>query len=131
MISAPNYAKNEITESFTELVDIYPTLCEIANIEAPTYLQGESLTPVLKDPTTMLKTEIYTRYKEGEAVIDKDFSYTEFYRGKEYLGNMMYDLHKDLKQNLDISKMPENAELVEKYSEKLKAMRMKVDQNPF
>jgi arylsulfatase A-like enzyme len=131
MISTPNYAKNEITESFTELVDIYPTLCEIANIEAPTYLQGESLTPVLKDPTTMLKTEIYTRYKEGEAVIDKDFSYTEFYRGKEYLGNMMYDLHKDLKQNLDISKMPENAELVEKYSEKLKAMRMKVDQKPF
>jgi arylsulfatase A-like enzyme len=131
MISAPNYAKNEITESFTELVDIYPTLCEIAKIEAPTYLQGESLTPVLKDPSTMLKTEIYTRYKEGEAVIDKDFSYTEFYRGKEYLGNMMYDLHKDLKQNLDISKMPENAELVEKYSEKLKAMRMNVDQNPF
>jgi arylsulfatase A-like enzyme len=131
MISAPNYAKNEITESFTELVDIYPTLCEIAKIEAPTYLQGESLTPVLKDPSTMLKTEIYTRYKEGEAVIDKDFSYTEFYRGKEYLGNMMYDLHKDLKQNLDISKMPENAELVEKYSEKLKAMRMKVDQKPF
>jgi len=130
IISSPNYAKNKTTQSFTELVDVYPTLCDIANIDAPSYLHGKSLVPVLKDPSKILKTEVYTRYKQGEAVIDKDFSYTEFYEGKKYLGNMLYDNHKDSKQNTDISKLQSNATLVNKYKEKLKVMREKVNKDP-
>lgn len=123
LISSPQYAKSQTTESFTELVDIYPTLCDLANIEAPSYVQGKSLIPVLEDPSTILKTEIYTRYKEGEAVIDKNYSYTEFYKGEEYLGNMLYDMKKDVKQNVDISKQDGNDRIVEKYKVKLKKMR--------
>ena len=131
IISSPKYVKNQTTESFTELVDVYPTLCEIANIKAPDYIHGKSLIPVLEDPSKMLKQEIYTRYKEGEAVVDKNYSYTEFFNGETYLGNMLYDLQKDFKQNMNISKLPENAVLVDKYSEKLKVMRAKVNINPF
>ena len=130
IISSPNYAKNKVTSSFTELVDVYPTLCEIANITPPEYIQGMSLTPVLEDPSIQLKKEVYTRYKEGEAVIDNNYSYTEFYRGKEYLGNMLYNLKTDLKQNIDISKFPVNAELVKIYSNKLKVMREYVKTDP-
>ncbi|MDA0889442.1 MAG: sulfatase [Bacteroidetes bacterium] len=130
IISSPNYVKNQTTDSFTELVDVYPTLCELAGIEPPNYIQGKSLTPVMKNPSVNLKDEIYTRYKEGEAVVDKNYSYTEFFRGEKYLGNMLYDLNKDLKQNTDISKLPENAKLVEKYRKKLKAMRTYVNQDP-
>lgn len=129
-ISAPNYAKNKTTNSFTELVDIYPTLCDIAGIIPPKHLQGESVVSVLKDPTKQLKSEVYTRYKQGEAVIDKNFSYTEFYEGEKYLGNMLYDMNKDMKQNTDISKIEANKELVEKYKKKLKIMREKVNKNP-
>ena len=127
LISSPKYTKNKTTESFTELVDIYPTLCDLTNIEKPAYLHGESLIPVLENPSTILKSEIYTRYHEGEAVIDKDYSYTEFYRGDKYLGNMLYDENKDIKQNIDISKRPENKEIVDKYSKKLEIMRNKVN----
>ena len=131
IISSPKHVKNKMTASFTELVDVYPTLCDIANIEAPNYLQGKSLIPVLEDPSKILKTEVYTRYKQGEAVIDKDFSYTEFHDGEKYLGNMLYDNHKDHGQNTDISKLPTNELLVKKYKEKLKLMRTKVNKDPF
>ena len=130
IISSPGYAKNQITDSFTELVDVYPTLCELANITPPDYIHGKSLTPVLKNPSIQLKDEIYTRYKQGEAVIDANYSYTEFYRGKTYVGNMMYDMKTDLKQNIDISKIPANAKLVKMYSQKLKVMRNFVDKDP-
>ena len=131
IISSPSHIKNKTTTSFTELVDVYPTLCNIANIEAPSYLQGESLIPVLENPSTILKTEVYTRYKQGEAVIDKDFSYTEFYEGEKYLGNMLYDNLNDNKQNTDISKLSSNKSVVKKYKEKLKVMREKVNKDPF
>jgi arylsulfatase A-like enzyme len=130
LISHPNFIKNQTTESFTELVDLYPTLCEISNIKAPSYLQGESLVPVLKNPKKILKSEIYTRYKQGEAIIDKDFSYTEFYEGNNYLGNMLYDNHSDIKQNYDISKVDGNSKTVEKYKQKLKIMREFVNKKP-
>ena len=130
IISSPGYAKGQITTSLTELVDVYPTLCELTGIEPPSYIHGESLTSVMKNPSIQLKDEIYTRYKEGEAVVDANYSYTEFFRGETYLGNMLYDLNKDLKQNVDIAKKVENAELVKKYSEKLKVMRDFVNRDP-
>ncbi|MDA8763536.1 sulfatase [Flavobacteriaceae bacterium] len=129
-ISSSQYPKNITTDSFTELVDIYPTLCQIAGITPPKYLHGESLIPVLQNPNTILKTEVYTRYKQGEAVIDKDFSYTEFYKGEKYMGNMLYDLHEDIKQNIDISEHKGNEEIVKKYSKMLKTIREKVNKNP-
>ena len=131
IISSPKFAKNKTTESFTELVDVYPTLCEITGIKAPDYIQGKSLIPVLENPSIMLKDEIYTRYKQGEAVVDQNYSYTEFFEGDKYLGNMLYDLDVDGKQNMDISKESENKMVVEKYSQKLKAMRDMVNENPF
>ena len=130
IISAAGYAKNQTTDSFTELVDVYPTLCELANITPPTYLHGKSLTSVLENPSIQLKDEIYTRYKQGEAVVDANYSYTEFYNGKSYMGNMMYDMKTDLKQNIDISKIPANSELVKMYSHKLKVMRDFVNKDP-
>ena len=105
IISSPKYSAKDNSDSFTELVDIYPTLCELAGIIPPNYLQGKSLTPVLKNPETILKDEIYTRYKQGEAVIDKNYSYTEFVVAEKYLGNMLYDLNEDLEQNSDVSKL--------------------------
>ncbi len=130
IISSPMAVKNETTESFTELVDIYPTLCEIVNLNPPTYLQGESLLPVLQDPSKILKTEVYTRYKQGEAIIDENYSYTEFFEGDNYLGNMLYDLTVDKKENKDISKISDNKTLVSKYSDKLRVMREIVNKDP-
>ena len=130
IISSPSFAKNQTTESFTELVDVYPTLCDLTGINPPDYIQGKSLIPVLKNPKYSLKNEIYTRYKQGEAVIDKNYSYTEFYEGETYLGNMLYDHKNDLGENIDISKLPENENLVKNYSKKLRFMREFVNKDP-
>ena len=43
---------------------------------------------------------------------------------------MLYNLKTDLKQNIDISKFPVNAELVKIYSNKLKVMREYVKTDP-
>ena len=102
----------------------------MTGINPPDYIQGESLIPVLKNPKYSLKNEIYTRYKQGEAVIDKNYSYTEFYEGETYLGNMLYDHKNDLVENIDISKLPENENLVKNYSKKLRVMREFVNKDP-
>ena len=41
IISAPGYEAGQRVNSLAEMVDIYPTLCELAGLELPPHLQGK------------------------------------------------------------------------------------------
>lgn len=66
IISAPGFSKGEKTGSLAELVDVYPTLCELSGIEQPDHLQGESLVPVLTDPENSVKKVAMSQYPRGK-----------------------------------------------------------------
>jgi iduronate 2-sulfatase len=65
MVSAPGIAPAR-TQSFIETVDIYPTLCELASVQAPTGLDGKSFVPVLKDPAKQTRDHIIHVYPRNE-----------------------------------------------------------------
>lgn len=54
MISVPGMQPGR-SSSIVELVDIYPTLSELAGLPVPEDLHGTSLVPILKDPTAHAK----------------------------------------------------------------------------
>ncbi|WP_139957387.1 sulfatase [Flavicella sediminum] len=43
--------KGESSEGLVELVDVFPTLCELAGLEKPSHLEGTSLLPLLENPS--------------------------------------------------------------------------------
>ena len=43
-------AKGRKTDALVELIDIYPTLCELAGLPKPDHLRGRSFAPLLNDP---------------------------------------------------------------------------------
>ena len=43
-------ARGQHSEALVELVDIYPTLCELTNLPVPEHLAGESFASILNDP---------------------------------------------------------------------------------
>lgn len=43
------------SNALVELIDMYPTLCDLAEIPPPAHLAGKSLVPVLKDPKASVK----------------------------------------------------------------------------
>jgi len=48
--------RGKSTEALVELVDLYPTLCELAGLSPPKHLAGKSLVPQLKEPDAEGKT---------------------------------------------------------------------------
>ena len=53
IVSAPDMkaeTRGKATDALVELVDIYPTLCELAGIPKPGHIAGKSFAPLLDDP---------------------------------------------------------------------------------
>lgn len=50
------------TDALVELIDMYPTLCDLAGIEKPEHLEGYSFAPLLKDPDQEWKKAVFSQY---------------------------------------------------------------------
>lgn len=68
IIVAPGVRRaGEPSPSIVETIDIYPTLCELAGLEAPRNLHGISLGPILRDPAAPGHAAV--SYKNGSETI--------------------------------------------------------------
>lgn len=50
------------TYGITELVDLFPTLCELAEVDIPKYMQGISLVPLIKNPKLNWKSAAFSQF---------------------------------------------------------------------
>jgi len=63
IISSPQIeTAGQKTDSLAELLDLFPTLCELAKIEKPDFLEGSSLLPVLNDTSTIVREGAVNQY---------------------------------------------------------------------
>ena len=63
------------TDSLVELLDLFPTLVELARLPKPEALEGTSLLPVLHDPTARVKTAAFSQFPRP-AYYDREPSQT-------------------------------------------------------
>ncbi|MDB4582861.1 alginate lyase family protein [Draconibacterium sp.] len=68
LFSVPWLEKGLKTASLAEFVDIYPTLCELAGLQLPEHLEGQSLVPILKDPNAEVNKVAISQYPRGKAL---------------------------------------------------------------
>lgn len=122
IISAPGFAKNAKTESIVELLDMYPTLCELTGIKVPEHVEGKSLVTLLKNPEQDWKKPAFTKLAGGISVVTSDFSYTEWSGGKQ---RMLFDLKKDPDENINVAEDPNYKEVVKELHASIKKKAVK------
>ena len=71
IIAAPGLkTAGRTTDTPVELLDIYPTLCDLAGIDTPDFVQGESLLPLLRNPTAkpdrVAHSQYYRKHNDAE-----------------------------------------------------------------
>jgi iduronate 2-sulfatase len=55
-------ARGESTSALVELVDVYPTLCELADLPKPAHLAGKSFVPLLDEPKRQWKKHAVSQF---------------------------------------------------------------------
>ena len=58
----PEKNRGRKTDALVELIDMYPTLCDLAGLELPSHLEGQSFSPLLTDPDRAWKKAAFTQY---------------------------------------------------------------------
>lgn len=63
IIQAPTMkTRGAKTDALVELVDMFPTLCDLANITKPAHLEGHSFAPLLNEPDKPWKKAAFSQY---------------------------------------------------------------------
>ena len=116
IISASNLPKDRRTNSIAELVDLYPTLCELANISIPPHVDGESLVEALQTPSKVFKNTALARWQKGETLIADNLFYTEWQRNDKTIARMLYDHNTDSEENRNLAMEASFSETVDSLS---------------
>ena len=100
LMKVPNIpSKGILVEQLVSQIDIFPTLCDLLNLEKPEYLQGDSFSPIFTDIKTPLREYIFaeinfhTSYEPARCVRDNRYKYIKYYS----------DYHKTNCSNIDNS----------------------------
>ena len=122
MISVPGQKGGTRSDQFVELIDLYPTLSELAGLPADPGCQGLSLTGLLKDPASQRaeKTDALIQVSNGHGLRTGKWAFMWYpKKKKDAEAFMLYDMEKDPKQFTNLAKNPEYAETFEKLYSRL------------
>ena len=104
------------------LLDIYPTLVDVANLPEKSELEGKSLLPLITDSETEWDEATVTTIAHGNhAIHTKNWSYIHYYDDSEEL----YDVTKDPEEWENLANLPEYRGVIDKLKEYIPRDRYK------
>ena len=139
IISSPDIEGDKQSDSPTEFVDVFPTLCELAGVDIPEYIDGASLVPVMNNPKVKVKNFAVSQFQrdsdfgelEGYAFRNERFRYVVWlpvkirtdhkYSDNKVVARELYDYEKDPMEKISVVDDPEYSEVVEYFRKQVKS----------
>jgi arylsulfatase A-like enzyme len=125
-VRVPGLSNPGKSDSFVELIDLYPTICDLLGLEKPDQLEGRSLVENIKDPNLISKTNAFSRYTNGDMYISDNYAYSEWKYSEEgnIVGRMLYDMKNDPFQMENLSHLTKYEKLMDSLSNNLKSKKI-------
>ena len=129
IIRAPGKGKGQ-SVALVELVDLYPTLCDLTGLKKPTHLQGDSFIKSVTDPASKHRDFAYSSYAHsgnvGHSIRTPQYRYTEWWQKgtDKRIDRAMTDIKADPGETT--SALLENQEQADKLSKELRKRVLEV-----
>ncbi len=117
IIRAPGMKAGQTCGRLVELVDLYPTLCELAGIARRPELEGTSMVPLLRDPHRKWKPAVFSQFLRdgiwvapdgivyrGYSIRTEHYRYVEWFRweDRKLVATELYDIQRDPLENTSL-----------------------------
>lgn len=137
IIASPEHAssRGKSTAALAELVDLFPTLADLAGIadDLPKRLEGVSLAPVVADPSASVKDAAFTQHQQpfygsrenwkavGYSIRTDRWRYTEWrpLDGVELVERELYDHENDPGETHNLANTADRSEVVDELAARL------------
>ncbi len=134
IIATPNHEGGKRTKALVELLDLYPTLAELCELQAPDELEGVSLVPLLNDPRRTVKPVALTQtprpnYPRGKlpeimgySIRTNRYRYTEWrdFQSGQVRARELYDHQQDPAETMNVVGDNRYAKDVERLAEQMR-----------
>jgi len=119
-----------VCHSFTELLDLYPTLTELANIEHSGNAQGKSLSQLLSKPELSVRDMAFSVSLRGNAFLCRTDKWAYIQYGEDASNGVeLFDMEKDPKQYTNLAYNSNYIDIVNDFSIKLRNKLVEVRTN--
>ena len=113
IISAPSLENKDVKSiSPVELIDLYPTLMDLTNINTPEHVVGKSLQPIMKNVNASVRESALTRWRKGYSIKTKRYRLTKWGRNGE-LGYELYDHKNDKNELINLASNQDYSEVID------------------
>ena len=129
IISVPG-KKPSVCHSFTELLDLYPTISSLCGLEVPDRLQGKDISRMLDDSAYEVREAAFSvaPMRKGFLLRDDKWSYIQY--GEETVGGIeLFDMKKDPRQYTNLALHPEYRTVVDGFKKRFTAKMNQVRDN--
>ena len=135
IVRAPGIAP-AVCSQFVEFVDVYPTLCELAGLDVPSELEGQSAVAIMRDPGRAGKTAARSQFLRsgiwrapdgrdymGYTIRTDEYRYVEWFDWEtgDLAARELYDHRTDSQENENVVDRAEHAKIAAELSRILKA----------
>lgn len=129
IIKVPGKAPS-VCSSFTELLDLYPTVAELAGLKPSGHLQGKNIAKTLDDPTYAVRDMAFSVTQNGKSFLirTEKWAYIQ-YDEDAGSGMELYDMDHDPKQYNNLAQNPHYNSIVEQMQGRLRQKLKEVRNN--
>jgi len=141
IIKGPGFKGGKIVNNLVSLIDIAPTILQIAGIKIPDNMRGKNLQKLVDNEDTFWDDEVFIQISEtqvGRAIRTKRWKLAVeapkksgflYAKSDKYIGQYLYDLESDPYERNNLIDLPEYNEIRSELAQKLKKKIVEAGEN--
>ncbi|MFW5858185.1 MAG: sulfatase-like hydrolase/transferase [Planctomycetota bacterium] len=113
IMAGPGIPEGQRTDALCYLLDLFPTLCELAGVDVPDTVEGRSLAPVLHDPSATVRDVLHFAYiRTQRAVRNRRYKLIE-YAVDGQRTSQLFDLQEDRLERNNLVASPAHQDILQ------------------